>query len=206
MKRHFLLALVALTAVSCGRGDKAANSQNSAAPAANGQNSDAAPAPTAAAATPAEPVLGLCHMGRCSVFRFDKQETVRQAGGERLLRLAAMEGIHYPAEGAEFPENARGLAVEWDDQPTEIYALCSQARPSVITRKEGGDGWDAVQLDLIDGINFAVHDLAAHYVAACHPGEKLDDGFGARAGYRGNGGGEGYDLARPEDIFSRRAG
>lgn len=58
MKSRILVPLMALGAVSCGGGNKAANNQNAAAPAANGQNATAtsnASAPTAGGAlTPQE--------------------------------------------------------------------------------------------------------------------------------------------------------
>jgi hypothetical protein len=203
--------LVAMTAIAALAGCNRGGGNNGAGGANNGEaapNAAAAEAPAEvnrAAAAPREPQEILCHMGRCTYMRIDKQEIVSEAHGERLLRVTSARGS-YPVPEGEFPESSRGLDIEWSAQPNDYYALCSTARPTLVMRKEnGGKGWEGMLLDMHDGINFAGMDFYVHYSAACHPGEKVDEeGFAARHGYR-NIEGTTFDLARPEDALNPRS-
>ncbi|HEY0114761.1 MAG TPA: hypothetical protein VGB54_03470 [Allosphingosinicella sp.] len=162
---------------------------------------------TNAAAAPREPQEILCHMGRCTYLRIDKQELVREVGGERLLSVTSAEGVYpLPENADDFPQSSRGLAIQWSPESNEYYVLCSAARPTLIRRKEGsGSGWEAILLDFVDGVNFAGMDYFVHYSAACHPGEKVDEpGFAQRHGLR-NVEGDTFDLARPEDALNPRS-
>lgn len=202
-------AIVALAAFVCASGcsgGKGNASGNATAPAAANQAAEssglaAAPAQNAA---PNEPLVGRCHMGGCSWFRIDRRETVREADGERLLRVTIVEGGSEHRDNA-YPENSRGVAIQWSPATSDTHFLCSATRPTAILPKEGS-GWEAIQLDFVNGPFGATEAVSAQYVAACHPGEDMNrPGFADRHRYRASEtAAEPFDLARPEDIFDRR--
>lgn len=198
-----LSALAALVACS-NRGAE----NRSGAPPAGGNAVAAAPAEAAAAtsaATPSEPQEILCHMGMCTYLRIDRQETVREANGERLLRVTSAEGSHpISADAEDPPANIRDRPIQWSPQPNNYYVLCSATRPTLIIQKEApARGWEGILLPFVSGLNFASMDLFIHYSAACHPGETVDDGFARRHGFR-DVQGDRFDLARPEDALNPR--
>lgn len=153
------------------------------------------------AAAPEGPHIGRCHMGSCSWFRIHSRAALREAGGERLLRVMMSGG------GSEYrndrpPSSARGVRIQWDATRYDAYFLCSARRPFAIVAREGG-GRDAVPLDFVNGPAGATTAVSAEYVAACHPGDDMDrPGFAGRHGYGESSTIEPFQLARPEDIFA----
>jgi len=213
IKAALMTMTASLVLAGCNRGadsDSAITNNSAAAAATNAAAEAPAAAPTgqnraATTAAAREPQEILCNQGRCTYLRIDEQEIVREAGGERLLRVISAEGNYQmPEDAVEFPQTSRGLPIIWSPQPTEYYVLCSANRPTLIIRKEApGRGWEALDLDFVDGVNFASMDFYVHYAAACHPGERVDDGFARRHGFRNIEGGDARDLARPEDVLNR---
>lgn len=199
-------ALIVLAGCNRVAGGGNAGSNNLVAPAAaDAPVANRAEGNSAAAASAREPQEILCHMGRCTYLRIDKQETVREAGGERLLRVTSAEGLYPLPNDTEFPASSRGLPIQWAPQPNDYYVLCSATRPTLIIQKEApARGWQALDLDFVDGVNFASMDFYVHYAAACHPGEKIDDGFAERHGFRNIEAGDPRDLAQPENVFNPR--
>ena len=197
--------LAALAGCNRGAGNNGAAGNNAAAPAANTVAAPAAPAAANAASASAREAQEIhCGMGRCSYLRVEAVETVRDANGERLLRVRTAEGSHEMRDGEDQPASASQARITWSPQPNNYHVLCSTRRPTLIVQKEGGAGLEAYELDM-SAINFASIDLYAHYAAACHPGEKIDiDTFATRHNYQKIEG-EQYDLARPEDVLNRQS-
>lgn len=168
-------------------------------PASAAQSAPAAPAREA-------PHVGRCYMGGCSWFRIVRRQTLRVAGGERLLRVTLAEGGSEHRGDRDAPRRWQDARISWNGTSDDTYFLCSARRPSAIMPADGS-GWEAVRLDFVNGPYGPTEAISAQYVAACHPREGVRRaGFAARHGYRAipnEREGETIRLARPADIFAR---
>jgi hypothetical protein len=143
-------------------------------------------------------------MGTCVWFRIVSRQLVREAGGERLLRVALIFGGPTNSDD-DSPDPPSDDRMRWDGSPDEIWFLCSTGRPTVILPADAG-GWEATQLDFVGGPYGVTEAVSAQYVAACHPGDDMNrPGFAARHNYRAmTPQVDTYSLASPEAVFDHR--
>lgn len=175
-----------------------------AAPASANAVANPARAPQPIAARPGPPLLARCWMGTCVWFRIVSRQSVRETGGERLLRVAVIFGEPRHQDD-NLPDPPRDDSFLWGESPDEIWFLCSPSRPTVILERDAG-GWEATQLDFVRGPSGYTEAVAAQYVAACHPGDDRNrPGVAERHNYRYDPEYNGsYVLPSPEAVFGHR--
>lgn len=128
----------------------------------------AAPAP---APTRPRMVMLRCHQMECGWYQPLTSRAVRQGEGWSLLRVTARHGtsVHRPGSrgGSRYPARyRRGLAIAWEDRPSERWVLCSPAVSVSMFRSDDGT-WIAHKLNLFDLPGFA-ESSAYIYLDACH--------------------------------------
>lgn len=121
-----------------------------------------APAPLATGSGEAL-IDGCYHLDSCSYSRLLSVATIKQRGGERLLRASIEHGEVSDATGAD----ADRQRINWSGSPTTIYALCSTKSPLIAWAQ--GDSTMAEEFDFAGaGIAGAQQNDANLYQALCH--------------------------------------
>ncbi|BBF68393.1 hypothetical protein [Sphingomonas bisphenolicum] len=158
-----------------------------------------APAPTIA--TTDQLIDGCYHLDSCTYSRALEVETVKEQGGDRLLRALIENGEVSDAAGS--PDDLQ--RIRWSGASSTIYAFCSARSPAIIW--SNGGPYMAEEFDFAGGgIPGAQQNNANIYQALCHG--IYDNSLSDRAaslGYRplAETGGRGqFIVASPEALFA----
>ncbi|MEJ7925740.1 hypothetical protein WG908_03095 [Sphingobium sp. AN641] len=175
--------------------------------AAAAETADPAPVPAtprqpqASAAT--EPLINGCyHLESCAYSKVLSVETIKEQGGERLLRASLQRGEVSDATGAP----ADMQRIRWDDEPATIYAFCSTRSPAIAWRQDSA--YLAEEFDFASGgVAGVQQDSANTYQALCH--NIYDNSLANIAsslGYRPlqDGGRGQFTINNPAELFAGR--
>jgi hypothetical protein len=153
------------------------------------------------------PKVGRCHMGGCGWFEIRSFDVVRETSDGALIRLDMRDGGSDDTDRAD-RNSSRGVKIDWGPYRNDEYVFCSTRLPAVISRAEGGAGWDAYRIDLLSpsGASQYVTNVYSH---VCHSGVDMEaEGAGERLGYRRVQAGDSGDyvirLSSPDAIFDHQ--
>ena len=116
-----------------------------------------------------------CKMGGCWWYRYEAVQAEDAMPPRYALQLRIGDSGPHPDP---YPQQAEGVEIRWDAQPTAASVACSKDAPSA------GVGGDTVRLRLNpQGVSGVEQGIAQLYFATCH-GETGDDAqLAARHGY-----------------------
>ncbi|QGP79589.1 hypothetical protein [Sphingobium sp. CAP-1] len=158
-----------------------------------------APAPTNAATD--QLIDGCYHLDSCAYSKVLNVETVKEQGGDRLLRASIEHGEVSNATGSAEDQQR----INWSGAPSTVYAFCSTRSPAIVMSQ--GSSYLAEEFDFADdGIAGVQQKNANIYQALCHGiyDNSLTD-RAASLGYQplAEEGGRGqFIVASPEALFA----
>ena len=195
--RNALLLLWLVAA--CDRESQGAGPANSTATAAPPAAASEKARPPAAPTAQGRPEIGRCHMGDCSWSVILAREPVRRSASGQLVKLTLRGGTSHH-EDEDYPSDSRGVRIEWNSEPHEVFIFCSRVLPTVILAVDGG--YQADVLDFVSGPPPALESSANLYARVCHDGADWSgSNYARRFGYQVPSDEFEVELQRPEDIF-----
>lgn len=112
---------------------------------------------------PSQLIDGCYHLDACSYSKLLSVETIKEQGGERLLRASLQRGDVSDASGSP----ADMQRIRWNEAPVTIYAFCSTRSPVIAWREDSS--YLVQEFDFAGGGVAGVQQNDADiYQALCH--------------------------------------
>ena len=108
------------------------------------------------------PSIGRCHMDGCSWSKPVSVRVVQKSEEQAILEVALLGGESTHKDG-NYPDNYKGVNIDWDKEPHKVVITCSYKHPSVAI----DDQIDVLPLNP-DGVSGFLESSANLYFEYCH--------------------------------------